>query len=193
MVPIADLISEIEKQINLLSELLQVEKECDEAEAEWKQMVKEKEHMYALLAEEIITYEIRKANSKAELIKLRQKVEIDTQVLRDDFRRLEDELSRLLIARQTPDVSPQSGDSSCDKAEATSSEPSAVVESSKRRVAHWICMMCLENEVCMVYLPCKHHVVCFPCHERNLNIVGAKCPACHVGIEESLKVFGRGS
>ncbi|EYU40293.1 hypothetical protein MIMGU_mgv1a021181mg [Erythranthe guttata] len=145
--------------------------------------------MLAIRGEEIRTAEIHKANSRAELTKLRQKREMESQLGRDDFQRLEDELSRLRVSQQMR----ESGDSSYEDAEATSSESSAPIDTSERSFRHWICMMCLENEVSVVFLPCAHQVLCFPCHERNLSIVGAQCPYCHVGIEESIKVFGPSS
>ncbi|KAL9175780.1 hypothetical protein ABFS82_02G134300 [Erythranthe guttata] len=180
-----------EKQtmLQLELELLQVEKDTKEDEVSWRQNIKEKEYMLAIRGEEIRTAEIHKANSRAELTKLRQKREMESQLGRDDFQRLEDELSRLRVSQQMR----ESGDSSYEDAEATSSESSAPIDSSERSIRHWICMMCLENEVSVVFLPCAHQVLCFPCHERNLSTVGAQCPYCHVGIEESIKVFGPSS
>ncbi|KAI3444873.1 hypothetical protein Pfo_001538 [Paulownia fortunei] len=186
---------EEEKQrvLQLEVELLQAEKEAEEAEMKWRQEIEEKEHMFALLAEEIRMVEIQKANSRAQLLKLRQKVEIDSQLAKDDHQRLEDELSRLRTSHQMPDILLEDVNFLYDDAEATSSKSSAPYESSEKTFRHWICMICMQNEVSMVLLPCTHQVLCFPCYEKNCKAVGARCPYCHVGIEDSIRVYGPSS
>ncbi|GER57838.1 RING/U-box superfamily protein [Striga asiatica] len=55
----------------------------------------------------------------------------------------------------------------------------------------WVCMVCMQNEVSVVFLPCKHQVLCFPCFGRICNAVGSRCPSCGVKIEEGIKAYGR--
>ncbi|KAK4414347.1 MND1-interacting protein 1 [Sesamum alatum] len=166
---------EEEKQrlLQLELELLQVEKEAEEAEMQWKQEIKEREHMVAVLAEETRKLQIHKAESRIQLLKLRKKVEIDSRLARDDRKRLEDELSRLRISSQKlPDMLLEDDSFWCTSIEATGSSSSAPCESSQETSRHWNCMLCLQNDVSVVFLPCTHQVICFPCYEINFKNSG---------------------
>ncbi|KAK6119261.1 hypothetical protein DH2020_046987 [Rehmannia glutinosa] len=179
--------------LQLEQELLQAEKEAEEAEQmKWRQEIKEKEHMFALLAEEIRKAEIQKAQSRAQLLKLRQKVEIDSQLARDNDQSLEAKLCRLRMSIQMPDTFLEDPNFWRDDFKAVSLESSAPCESSEKN-RHWICMICLENEVSMVLLPCTHQVICFHCYEKSFKIDGAQCPCCQVRIEDSIRVYGLSS
>ncbi|XP_020551605.1 MND1-interacting protein 1 isoform X2 [Sesamum indicum] len=186
---------EEEKQrlLQLELELLEVEKEAAEAEMKWKQEIKEKEHMVAVLAEETRKVQIHKAESRAQLLKLRKKVEIDSRLARDDRKRLEDELSRLRMSCQMPDMLLEDDSFWSNITEATASSSTAPYGSSQETSRHWNCMLCLQNEVSVVFLPCTHQVICFPCYERNFKTVGGLCPYCQVKIEESIRVYGPSS
>ncbi|KAL0379996.1 UNVERIFIED_CONTAM: MND1-interacting protein 1 [Sesamum angustifolium] len=160
---------------------------------QWKQEMKEKEHMVAMLAEETRKVQIHKAESRAQLLKLRKKVEIDSRLARDDRKRLEDELSRLRMSCQMSDMLLEDDSFWSNRIEATASSSIAPYESSHETSRHWNCMLCLQNEVSVVFLPCTHQVICFPCYERNIKTVRGPCPYCQVKIEESIRVYGPSS
>ncbi|KAL7081863.1 hypothetical protein ACP275_14G065000 [Erythranthe tilingii] len=174
---------EKQRAMQMKLELLQAKEEAEEAEVKRRQEIKAKEDMVALAAEEARTFEIGKANARTELLRLQQKVEIDSQIDMDNCRRLEDELSRLRLCQQMAEVRLTEN--------ASSSESSAPMEcSSARRIRRRTCMMCLQNDVSVVLLPCAHQVLCFPCFQRNCSAVGANCPYCNVRIEQSIRPFG---
>ncbi|KAG8391415.1 hypothetical protein BUALT_Bualt01G0185200 [Buddleja alternifolia] len=181
---------EAEKQVvlQLEVELLQAEKVVEEAEITWRQEIVEKEQMFALLAEEIKMEETQKANSRSELLKLRQKLEIDSQLAQDDCRRLEDELSSLRLAHRMSDVFLKDDIFLYRSLEGTSSESSAPYE----KIGHWNCMICIDTEVDVVFLPCTHQVVCFSCYEGRCKMQG-ECPYCGAQIEQSIRVYGQSS
>ncbi|EYU29453.1 hypothetical protein MIMGU_mgv1a026762mg [Erythranthe guttata] len=149
----------------------------------WRQEIKAKEDMVALVAGEARMFEIGKANARTGLLRLQQKVELGSHVEMDDCRILQDELLRLRLCQQMAEVQLTEN--------ARSSESSATMEySSERRIGRNTCMMCLQNDVSVVLLPCTHQVFCFPCFERNYSAVGANCPYCNVRIEHSIRLYG---
>ncbi|KAL7081866.1 hypothetical protein ACP275_14G065200 [Erythranthe tilingii] len=175
-----------QRKMQIELEFLQAKKETEEAEVKWRQAIKAKEDRVALVVEEARTFEIEKANARTELLRLQQKVEIGSQLEMDDCRRLEDELSRLHLCQRMAEVQLTEN--------ASSSESSAPMEySSERRIGRRTCMMCLQNDVSIVLLPCAHQVLCFPCFERNCSAVGVNCPYCNVRIEQSIRPFGPSS
>ncbi|XP_024319170.1 LOW QUALITY PROTEIN: uncharacterized protein LOC100822157 [Brachypodium distachyon] len=46
-----------------------------------------------------------------------------------------------------------------------------------------LCRICFERDVCIVLLPCRHHVLCEPCFNKCQS-----CPICRVPIEIKLSV-----
>ncbi|XP_012478627.1 uncharacterized protein LOC105794150 isoform X2 [Gossypium raimondii] len=47
-----------------------------------------------------------------------------------------------------------------------------------------LCRVCFEEQICVVLLPCRHHVLCSTCCEKC-----KRCPICRVSIEERLPVY----
>ncbi|PON75392.1 Transmembrane Fragile-X-F-associated protein [Parasponia andersonii] len=47
-----------------------------------------------------------------------------------------------------------------------------------------LCRICFEEQINIVLLPCRHHILCRTCCEKC-----KKCPICRVAIEERLTVF----
>ncbi|EYU29456.1 hypothetical protein MIMGU_mgv1a023125mg [Erythranthe guttata] len=142
--------------------------------------------MVALVVEEARTFEIENSNARTELLRLQQKVEICSQVDMENSQRLEDELPHLRLCRQMAEVQlPEN---------ARSSESSGPMEySSERRIGRMTCMMCLQNDVSVVLLPCRHQVLYFPFFNRNCSAIRTNCPYCNVRIEPSIRLFGPSS
>ncbi|KAK3222617.1 hypothetical protein Dsin_009642 [Dipteronia sinensis] len=47
-----------------------------------------------------------------------------------------------------------------------------------------LCRVCFEEQINMVLLPCRHHILCSTCGEKC-----KKCPICRVFIEERLPIY----
>ncbi|PPS12594.1 hypothetical protein GOBAR_AA08057 [Gossypium barbadense] len=47
-----------------------------------------------------------------------------------------------------------------------------------------LCRVCFEEQISVVLLPCRHHVLCSTCCEKC-----KRCPICRVSIEERLPVY----
>ncbi|VAI32355.1 unnamed protein product [Triticum turgidum subsp. durum] len=46
-----------------------------------------------------------------------------------------------------------------------------------------LCRICFERDICIVLLPCRHHVLCEPCSDKCQS-----CPICRVPIRSKLSV-----
>ncbi|KAL3622333.1 hypothetical protein CASFOL_033744 [Castilleja foliolosa] len=174
---------ENQRAVELEQGLFLAEKEAKETEGKWKQKIKEKEEMFAPLAQETKNAEAQKARSGAQLKKLRKQLKKECGLANDKCQRLKNELSHLRESHSRP-FEELSGNL-YDKA--TSSESSA-----PREPSHWICMICMQNEVSVVFLPCTHQVVCFLCYMKG-QAAGSCCPCCDVVIDDVVKVYGSSS
>lgn len=47
------------------------------------------------------------------------------------------------------------------------------------------CVVCMENPVCITFIPCGHRKTCAECAEK----LDANCPICRQAIEKSIKTF----
>ncbi|KAH6771711.1 hypothetical protein C2S52_005587 [Perilla frutescens var. hirtella] len=129
----------------------------------------------------------RKAILRAELASLRQQIETEKKLKKDEVQRLEEEMSRLQMFQQLSNVSLEGDAFLYNGVEVTSLEQSASYEYSR----HWYCMMCCTNEVSVVFLPCAHQVSCAGCYEASCSSsTGGRCPYCNAEIQQSIKAFG---
>ncbi|CAA0827175.1 RING/U-box superfamily protein [Striga hermonthica] len=132
---------EKQRALQLKEELAKVEKQAEDAEEKWKQEVKSKEHILALVAQETKNLEDQKASSTAHLEKLQQQLKSDIQQAQKKCLALEDELSRLRESLPVEDLLPENLDFlyCYDKASSSGSRETKMVD-------HWTCMICMVNE-----------------------------------------------
>ncbi|KAM7469370.1 hypothetical protein LguiA_007553 [Lonicera macranthoides] len=172
------------KEIALSEEAIQVMKAIQEDE--------QKELTIARVSEENKLNNVVEADIKRNQAMLSQKLEIDFHLMKDDKRRLEEELSHIK----------RSGDSSRLLFEGTSRtrafdvdifmdamplesltlQDSSTNESFKSRK----CVACSKSEV--LFLPCAHQVTCVNCNKKS-DFAGM-CLYCKVLIEERICIYG---
>ncbi|KAK9667875.1 hypothetical protein RND81_13G017600 [Saponaria officinalis] len=188
------------RKISLLQEeLVQINSAQKEAEAKWRQEVKDKELAMALVEEERRSKETTESNNKRKLEALRLRIEIDFQRHKDDLERLEQDLSRLkstsqIIEPNDPsDVfttgSPETAKHQCQTIARLLHE----LDEPEREGNERECIICLKDEVSVVFLPCAHQVMCVGCGEDYGKKGKATCPCCRVPIEQRIRVFGASS
>lgn len=51
------------------------------------------------------------------------------------------------------------------------------------------CVMCLSEEMSVVFLPCAHQVVCITCNELHKKQGMKDCPSCRSPIQRRIPVF----
>nr|DAD18165.1 TPA_asm: hypothetical protein HUJ06_019628 [Nelumbo nucifera] len=144
--------------------------------------------------------EAAEATAKRKQEALRRKIEIDFQRHKDDIQRLEQELSRLKATAESTQLSNPSNTMSAEAKiqketnlklieELYKLEDSSDTETNIERE----CLICMKDEVSVVFLPCAHQVLCANCNEDYNKKVKATCPCCRVKIEHRIRVFGASS
>ena len=166
--------------------------------------MKAKEEASAEVEEERRSKEAAEANNKRKLEALRLKIEIDSQRHKDDLLRLEQELSRLKASAQSAEMQEQSNTSPA-RGETEVAKPRETIArllqeldnlediSDKEANSDRECVICMKDEVSVVFLPCAHQVMCASCSDEYGKKGRAACPCCRVPIEQRIRVFGASS
>lgn len=182
---------EKEKIKALTRSLAQITQEEKEYEEKWREEQEAKERALAQVEEEQRSKEATEARNKRKVESVRLKIEIDFQRHKDDLQRLEQELSRLSKA--------SSNDSSLLSNNTSSPiKVSKLLEELERLDGFYEkeenndreCLICMKDEVSVVFLPCAHQVVCTSCSDSFMGGGKATCPCCRVPIQQRIRVFG---
>ncbi|XP_057978535.1 MND1-interacting protein 1-like [Malania oleifera] len=189
-------------------QLVQIEQARKEAEVKWRQESKAKELALAQVQGERQSKEAVEASIKRTHETVRLKIEIDFQRHKDDHQRLEQELSHLKASAQsTEPYSPHYLSSTLTSGNSMEVNPHGetiarllheldnLEDSSDKEVVNCdrVCLICMKDEVSVVFLPCAHQVVCANCSDKYGKKGTATCPCCRVPIEERIRVFGASS
>ncbi|KAI5327658.1 hypothetical protein L3X38_027054 [Prunus dulcis] len=199
-----EIAEEKEKISELQQHLAQMKHDQKEAEVKWGQELKAKEEALAQVEEERRAKEAAEASNKRKLEALRLKIEIDFQRHKDDLQRLEQELSRLKISAQSTELLHPSN--ALPKAISEGAKPQGetiakllreldnLENSSEKEVScDRECIICMKDEVSVVFLPCAHQVLCANCNDDYGKKGKATCPCCRSPIEHRIRVFGASS
>jgi hypothetical protein len=54
-----------------------------------------------------------------------------------------------------------------------------------------LCIICEENIINVVFVPCGHQIMCFSCSEQQEKIGDKRCPNCRAEISMRIKTFGK--
>lgn len=156
------------------------------------------------LEEERRLKEACEANSKRKLEALRLKIEIDFQRHKDDLQRLEQEYTRLKESAQLTEMESQANDLWTENSDSVNSRGETIarllqeldqLEDSQEKEVNCDreCMICMKDEVSVVFLPCAHQVICANCNDNYGKKGKASCPYCRVPIEQRIRVYGASS
>ncbi|KAK4368730.1 hypothetical protein RND71_012522 [Anisodus tanguticus] len=124
------------------------------------------------------------ATNKRNLEALNLKIEIDFQGHKDDLQRLEQELSRLKVSAQTTELPERD-------AARMPHDFDRLEDSSEKDVSGDMeCLICMKNEVSIVFLPCAHQVLRANYNDNYMKKGIVICPCCRVPIEQRIWVSG---
>lgn len=123
---------------------------------------------------------------------MRREIETKVQRYKDDIQRLEQELSRLRASAES--TQPNFPSNAFGKRETNLRmlhDMHRLQELSQKEVGHGRkCLICMKDEVSVVFLPCAHEVLCVGCNGDHEREAKTKCPCCGVQIEERIHVYG---
>ncbi|KAL7607799.1 MND1-interacting protein 1 [Lactuca sativa] len=198
-----DIAVEKRKIGELQEEMIQVEAAKKAAEAKWKQEQKAKEEALTQVEEERRLKEATEANNKRKHESLRSKIEVDFQRHKDDLQRLEQELSRLKTMSSTNSDNKQHSTTNLSTPHTPNGSHPTIARmlheldnlddsDEKETGIDRDCIICLKDEVSVVFLPCAHQVLCATCNDEygTKGKAKATCPICRVPIEQRIRVFG---
>ncbi|CAH1439613.1 unnamed protein product [Lactuca virosa] len=198
-----DIAVEKRKIGELQEEMIQVEVAKKAAEEKWKQEQKAKEHALTQVEEERRLKEATEANNKRKHESLRSKIELDFQRHKDDLQRLEQELSRLKTMSSTNSDNKQHSTTNLSTPHTPNGSHPTIARmlheldnlddsDEKETGIDRDCIICLKDEVSVVFLPCAHQVLCASCNDEygTKGKAKATCPICRVPIEQRIRVFG---
>ncbi|KAK7309103.1 hypothetical protein RJT34_05582 [Clitoria ternatea] len=180
---------EKQKILEIQEELTRIKQHEKEVEAMGKEELKAKEEALRLIEQERRSKEAAKTNNKRNLKALHLKIEIDFQRRKDDLLRLEQEISRLKAAAQSKDAGPQRETIAKLLEELDNVNDFSEIEVNGNRE----CIVCREDDVSVIFLPCAHQIMCAGCGEEYGRKGKVVCPCCRVSIEQRIHVFGASS
>ncbi|THU57935.1 hypothetical protein C4D60_Mb03t08840 [Musa balbisiana] len=179
---------ELAAEKNKLSRLrhqLEEAKDChDQSEATWKQEEKAKEESLMQAAAQKNERENIEASTKMEEDAFILKTEIGLQRYKDDIRTLENQIAKLRLKSCTK-IPVLSWDTSVhSNTDMGDSQGSGNGDIRRDRE----CVMCLTEEMSVVFLPCSHQVVCAKCNELHEKQGMKDCPSCRTPIRRRIYV-----
>lgn len=78
----------------------------------------------------------------------------------------------------------------CDSTSSSSSSSSSSSTSSgTSRKGSRDCSVCFESEVIAALVPCGHNLFCMECANRICERSEPKCPVCHTGVTQAIRIF----
>lgn len=78
----------------------------------------------------------------------------------------------------------------CDSsASSSSSSSSSSTSSGTSRKGSRDCSVCFESEVIAALVPCGHNLFCMECANRICERSDPKCPVCHTGVTQAIRIF----
>ncbi|KAG6554435.1 hypothetical protein Mapa_004352 [Marchantia paleacea] len=206
-----ELSDEKRKHAVLQQQLLQVKERQQQAEVRWRQEEKAKEEATLRADNERRAKEQAEAAAKRREESLRRKSESNYQRHRDDMQRLECEIAQLRTTAEaaqlatsrwgpgvavTPHMMELSNMQSLKETNIRlHRELLALQEMSEGLARRDVrrdreCVMCMCEEMSVVFLPCAHQVVCIKCNELHEKQGMRDCPSCRTLILQRIRVFG---
>ncbi|KAK1317613.1 hypothetical protein QJS10_CPA05g00574 [Acorus calamus] len=194
-----DLAVERQKHSQLQQQLEQAKEYLNQLEAKWKQEEKVKDEVLMQAKSERKGREQIEAAAKLEEDRTRLKAESGMHEYRKDILRLENQISRLRLKANSSKisslrwgadpnyascvVSAKENSASYILGMADLQEPDAGVLLRERE-----CVMCLTEEMSVLFLPCAHQVVCTKCNELHEKQGIKDCPSCRGLIQQRIRV-----
>lgn len=176
-------------------------------QARWKQEEKSKEELLAQAKSIRKEREQLEASAKSKEDAIKLKAEANFQKYKEDIQKLEKEISQLrlktdsskiaalkrgidgsitsrIIDAQSTPTAKQSRDTYKSGLANSFQEISASGGVKRERE----CVMCLSEEMSVVFLPCAHQVVCKMCNELHEKQGMNDCPSCRSPIHRRISV-----
>ncbi|XP_077232337.1 RING/U-box superfamily protein [Tasmannia lanceolata] len=187
-------VTEKRKLSQLQKQLEQAKESHDQREARWRQEQKVKDEALMQANSERKEREQIEASAKSEEDMIRLKAENDFQRCKDDIRRLEREISQLRLKSDSSKIEALRWgiDGTTALKETNTHYISGMIDFQELGIGDVQrdreCVMCLTEEMSIVFLPCAHQVVCSKCNELHEKQGMKDCPSCRTPIQQRIRV-----
>ncbi|CAL1362111.1 unnamed protein product [Linum trigynum] len=159
----------------------------NQIEKQWKQERTEKEKILAHVASMRMELQRLEDAGQAEQDMIKQKAERRLNKYIVDIKELEKEISELQLKNDASRIESLRRGAEANK-DGSSDEKGNVGGLRRERE----CVMCLSEEMSVVFLPCAHQVLCLKCSDLHENHGMVDCPACRTPIQQRVRArFGR--
>ncbi|CDP20638.1 unnamed protein product [Coffea canephora] len=156
-------------------------------EALWKQEEREKLKYYRQAESLKRETEQQKARTKAEEDNLRETDERNLQNCMENVKKLEKEISELRLESESSKIAALlRGVPKINKRLAVFQDNFGAGAGSVRPERE--CVMCLTEEMSVVFLPCSHQVLCAECNVLHEKQGMKDCPSCRTAIQQRIPV-----
>ncbi|XP_057489192.1 putative E3 ubiquitin-protein ligase RF298 [Actinidia eriantha] len=202
-----ELVAEKRKLAHLLQEQEQAHDLRDQLEARWKQEEKAKEELLTQASSISKEREQTEASAKSKEDTIKLKAETNLQKYKDDIGKLEKEISLLRLKTDSSKIAAlrrgidgsyagRLTDIRNSPAPKESPQPyisGIVTKFHKKSGTGGVkrereCVMCLSEEMSVVFLPCAHQVFCTTCNELHEKQGMKECPSCRSPIQHRICV-----
>ncbi|GAV63356.1 zf-C3HC4_3 domain-containing protein [Cephalotus follicularis] len=197
--------TEKRKVAQLLQELEQAKVLQEQFEARWQQEEKAKQELLTQASSIRKEREQIEASTKSKEDIIKAKAEVNLQRYKDGIQKLEKEISQLRLKTDSSKIAALRrgiDGSYADKLSEIRNSPvpkeswlpyrSEVLTdfhdlSEVKRERE--CVMCLSEEMSVIFLPCAHQVVCATCNELHEKQGMKDCPSCRSPIQRRIPVL----
>lgn len=199
-----ELVAEKRKVTQMLQDLEQAKVLQEKLEAKWQEEQNAKEELLSQAGSIRKEREQIEASTKSKEEMMKLKAETNLQKYREDIQNLEKEISQLRLKTDSPKIAAlrrgidgsfagRITDFKTSLAQKESHIPfiSEVVSGFAGRGGvkrELECVMCLSEEMSVVFLPCAHQVVCTTCNELHEKQGMKDCPSCRSPIQRRIPV-----
>ncbi|XP_021904864.1 putative E3 ubiquitin-protein ligase RF298 [Carica papaya] len=202
-----ELMTEKRKVAQLSQELEQAKSHQEHFEARWQQERKAKEELLTQAGSIRKEKEQIEASTKSKEDKIKSKAEANLQRYKDDIQKLEKEISQLRLKTDSSKIAAlrrgidgsYAGKVSDIRNGLAHKESCTPYISGMMTELHDFsgtggvkrereCVMCLSEEMSVVFIPCAHQVVCTTCNELHEKKGMKECPSCRSPIQQRIPV-----
>ncbi|CAN8295784.1 unnamed protein product [Cochlearia groenlandica] len=179
-----ELKSQRDKVTVLQKEVTKAKNRQNQIEVTWKQ---EKAANVKLAAQASAIMKERKkleALGKLEENQIKAKAETDVKYYIENNKRLEREISELKPKSDYSRIMAMKKGGNDSKSKATTKKEDLGMTKVKRERE---CVMCLSEEMSVIFLPCAHQVLCFKCNQLHEKEGMMDCPSCRATIQKRIQ------
>ncbi|KAM7277796.1 hypothetical protein ACFE04_004930 [Oxalis oulophora] len=196
-----ELATEKGRVAKLLQELEQAKVLQEQMEARFQQEKKTKCELLLQASSLRKERENIEASTKSKENTIQSKAEINLQCYKDDIEKLEKEISQLRLKTDSSKIAAlrrgidgsYAGKLTDNKEFSTLSISGMLTDLKNCQITGGVkrereCVMCLSEEMSVVFLPCAHQVVCLACNEQHEKQGMKDCPSCRSPIQRRIPV-----